>query len=205
MFKFNKEKLDIDINLDSFSKSAIPLLIEDEIWLGLFNGIKDKEIMNLKEKLRDAVNKSREVRRILPGKKVEKKKIISKILTLSEKINNNELVEGIELLDDYKVELNELNDEIDELTFKSETIPSEVRKLNLLLLEETLKFGYKDIAEAEENLEEIERVLVGLRKKLRVIIKEKYDYEEKRNEIYKFLHNTLGPDEVDKLDRKILD
>ena len=95
--------------------------------------------------------------------------------------------------------------EIDELTFKSETLPSEVRKLNLLLLEETLKFGYKDIAEAEENLEEIERVLVGLRKKLRVTIKEKYDYEEKRNEIYKFLHNTLGPDEVDKLDRKILD
>lgn len=205
MFKFNKDKLDIDIDLSSFSKNAIPLLIEDEIWMKLFNDIDDKEIINLKQELKTRVNKSREVRKQLPGKKSEKSKIIGKILTLSDKINNNELVEGIDLLEDYKDELNELNDEIDELTFKSETIPSEVRKLNLLLLEESLKFGYKDIMEAEENLDEIERVLEKLRKKLRTTIKDKYDYEEKRNEIYKFLHNTLGPDDVDKLDRKILD
>lgn len=205
MLRFNKDKIDIDINLDSFNKSLIPLLIEDEIWKDLFSNIKDKEIISLKEQLKSLVESSRNVRKELPSKKEEKRKLITKILTLSDKVNNDELVEGVDLLEDYKNELEELNDEIDELTFKSETIPSEVRKINLDLLIETIKYAYIDIIDSEENLKNIETELVELRKRLKEIIKEKYDYEEKRNEIYKFLHNTLGANEVDRLDRKILD
>lgn len=205
MLRFNKDKVDVDIDLSSFSRSAIPLLIENEIWIKLFNDVDDKEIVSLKQELGVLVSRSRQVRSKLVIKKNDKKKLISKVLTLSEKVNNNELVEGIDLLDDYKDEIEKINDEIEDLTFQSETIPSEVRSLNLKLLEETIKFGYKDIIEAQENLDEIEVLLVSLRKKLRTTIKEKYDYEEKRNEIYKFLHNTLGPEDVDKLDREILD
>lgn len=205
MLRFNKDKIDIDINLDSFNKSLIPLLIEDEIWKDLFSNIKDKEIISLKEQLKSLVESSRNIRKELPSKKEEKRKLITKILTLSDKVNNDELVEGVDLLEDYKNELEELNDEIDELTFKSETIPSEVRKINLDLLIETIKYAYIDIIDSEENLKNIETELVELRKRLKEIIKEKYDYEEKRNEIYKFLHNTLGANEVDRLDRKILD
>lgn len=205
MLRFNKDKVDIDIDLSSFSKSTVPLLIENEIWIKLFNDVDDKEIVNLKQELSFLVNKSREVRSKLVIKRNDKRRLISKVLTLSEKVNNNELVEGIDLLEDYKNEIEKINDEIDDLTFQSETVPSEVRRINLKLLEETIKFGYKDIIEAQENLDKIETLLVNLRKKLRTTIKEKYDYEEKRNEIYKFLHNTLGPDDVDKLDREILD
>lgn len=205
MLRFNKDKIDINIDLDSLNKSLIPLLIEDEIWKSLFSNIKDKEIINLKEQLKSLVDSSRNVRKELPGKKEEKRKLISKILTLSEKVNNNELVEGVDLLENYKNELEKLNDEIDELNFKSETIPSEVRRINLELLIETIKYAYIDIIDSEESLKDVETELDELRKRLREIIKEKYDYEEKRNEIYKFLHNTLGANEVDRLDRKILD
>ncbi len=205
MLRFNKDKVKVDIDLNSITKSSVPLLIEDEIWIKLFSDIKDKNIKNAKTELRYLVDESRKIKQDLPKKKSEKKELINKILTLSEKINNNEVMEGIELLDTYKNQLNQLNDDIDEITFKSETIPSKVRLINLNLLEETIKYAYGDIVEAEDNLSEYDIELKELRKRLRRIIEEKYDYEEKRNEIYQFLHNALGAEMVDKLDRKILD
>lgn len=205
MFRFNKDKIDINVNLDLINKSAVPLLIENETWIDLFNRVNDKEMRSLKKQLKTLVDESREIGQKLYQKKEEKKKQIAKILTLSEKVNNNEFVEGVNLLDDYKEELNKLNDDLDQITFKSETIPSQIRKLNLDLLVETIKYAYMDIIDAEENLEELEIELNVLRERLSNIIKEKYDYEEKRNEIYAFLHNTLGAKEVGKLDRDILD
>lgn len=205
MFRFNKDKIDINVNLDLINKSAVPLLIENETWIDLFNRVNDKEMRSLKKQLKTLVDESREIGQKLYQKKEEKKKQIAKILTLSEKVNNNEFVEGVNLLDDYKEELNKLNDDLDQITFKSETIPSQIRKLNLDLLVETIKYAYVDIIDAEENLEELEIELNVLRERLSNIIKEKYDYEEKRNEIYAFLHNTLGAKEVGKLDRDILD
>lgn len=205
MLRFNKDKVEVNIDFDLLTKSAIPLLIEDKMWIRLFNDIKEKEIINLKKQLKELVDESRKVRSELPSKQKEKKKMIKKILTLSEKVNNNELTEGIELLEDYKNELNSINEEVEELTFRSETLPSAVRETNLELLVETVKYSYIDIIDIETNLEQTNLELKELRVRLRDIIKVKYDYEDSRNEIYKFLHNALGAKEVDKLDRDILD
>lgn len=205
MFNFNKDKIEVNIDINSLTKSAIPLLIEDEKWMKLFNEIKEKEIVNLKNQLKSLVDESREVRKLLAIKKTEKKKLISKILTLSEKVNNNELTEGIDLLEKYKEELNSINEEVEELVFKSETLPSSVRQINIALLTETIKIAYLDIIHTEENLDEIESELKELRKRLKEIIVEKYDYEDKRNEIYQFLHDALGAAAVDELDKDILD
>ncbi len=202
---FNKENIELELDYDALTKSAVPLLIEDEMWIKLFDHIKEKDVVKLKERLRMTVDLSREVSEALPEKRSEKKKLISKILTLSDKVNNNELTEGIELLEQYKNELNEVNEEIDELTFKSETLPSEVRSINLELLLETVKDAYEDIKGTEEFMIQIEIELKELRKRLGDIIKEKYDNEDRRNEIYKFLHNTLGVAEANRLDSEILD
>ena len=205
MFSFNKDKIEVNIDLDALTKSAIPLLIEDKIWIKLFNELKDEEIISLKTELKQLVDESRKVKKDLSIKKSEKKKLISKILTLSEKVNNNELTEGIDLLEKYKDELNNLNEELEEIVFKAETLPSSVRKTNLNLLTETIKHAYVDIIDTEKNLKEIDEELKELRKRLKEIIVSKYDYEENRNEIYQFLHNALGATTVDKLDKDILD
>lgn len=202
---FNKENIEVTLNYQELTKSAIPLLIEDEMWIKLFGDIEEKDIVDLKEKLKTLVEESRSVSELLPEKKTEKKKLISKILTLSDKVNNNELTEGIELLEEYKFNLSEINEQLDDLTFKSETLPSEVRKVNLELLTETIKGAYIDLKSTEEFMIQIELELQELRKRLRGIIKEKYDNEDRRNEIYKFLHNTLGVNEVNRLDNDILD
>lgn len=205
MFSLNKDKIEVNIDFNDLTKSAIPLLIENEIWVRKFNDVKDKEIMNLKTELKTLVDESREIKNQLLTKKKEKKMLIKKILTLSEKINNNELTEGIDLLENYKNELNSLNEEVEELIFKSETIPSQVRKTNLNLLTETIKHAYIDIIDTEKKLDQIDTELKELRKRLKEIIVEKYDYEENRNEIYQFMHDVLGAKVVDKLDRDILD
>ena len=207
MFNFNKDKddLEVDINYDSITKSVIPLLIEDKSWISLFNKIKEKDIIDLKEKLSSLVKENRSAKKELAIKKSEKKKLIAKILTLSDEINNNDLLEGVDLLGQYEEKLHETNEYIDELTFKTETIPSQIRSTNLELLRVTIKYAYKDIIYTERKLSELDKELTELRERLRIAIKEKYDNEEKRNTTYAFLHNVLGGKEVDKLDKDILD
>ncbi|AFS79089.1 hypothetical protein Curi_c20850 [Gottschalkia acidurici 9a] len=207
MFKFNKDKndLEIDIEYDSITRSVIPLLIEDRNWISLFNKIEEKDIIDLKEKLSSLVKENRSSKKELTTRKSEKKKLIAKILTLSDEINNNDLVEGVDLLGEYEEKLHEANENIDELTFKTETIPSQIRATNLELLRVTIKYAYKDIIYTEKKLSELDKELTELRERLRIAIKEKYDNEEKRNTTYAFLHNVLGGKEVDKLDKNILD
>lgn len=209
MFKFNKDKdtIDIDINIDydMLTKSAIPLLIQNKEWNKLFGDIEEKDIVELKNKLEKLSDENQNVKKELSMKKSEKKKLIAKVLTLSDEINNNNLSGGLELLESYQKQIHEINDDIDELTFKSETLPREVRSTNLELLKITIKYAYTDIYDSERNLRNLNSELDRLREKLRSLIKEKHDNEEKRNDTYTFLHSLLGREEIDRLDRDILD
>ena len=73
MLRFNKDKIKVDIDLNSITKSSVPLLIEDEIWIRLFSDIKDKDIKSAKKELKSLVDESRKIRQELPKKKTQKK------------------------------------------------------------------------------------------------------------------------------------
>lgn len=199
------KNLGIDIEKDIIAKNKIPILINDAAWLKLFGDAGDKHINNARKELETLLEKQQFVDRQLKEKSKEKRKIMNKILTLSDELNNNQLTEGTELLGEYQQEIHSLNDEIDNLTFEQEMLPKQIKDANLDLIKVTIKLAYKQLSEWEGSLEPLNTEIESLRNRLRELIDKKNNYEEKINTTYRFLHGMLGSKEMEKLDKNMLD
>ncbi|MBU5438514.1 hypothetical protein KQI42_10865 [Tissierella sp. MSJ-40] len=198
---FNKS---INLDEDILLKNKIPLLINDPTWTKLFGEANDKSIQNTKEELIQLVNnesnldmKSRELQK-------EKLNCMKMILGVSDSVNNENKLENIELLDEYKKRIHEINEEIDEVTFQLETIPKSIKESNFNLLKATVKYGYDELKYREKVVNQVVGEIESLKEKLMELINTKHDYEEWINETYPFLHGLLGSNEMEKLDREIL-
>lgn len=197
---------EIDIEETIIAKNRIPILIKDATWLKLFGDTGDRLINNARKELEELLEKQHLTEKQLKDKDREKKKVMTKIIMLSDEINNNNsYTEGTELLGQYQQEIYSLNDEIDNLTFELEMLPKDIREANLNLIKATVKLAYKQLADWESSIEPFNSEIEFLRTKLRELIEKKNDYEEKINTTYSFLHGILGSEEMEKLDKDILD
>ncbi|CAK7085238.1 hypothetical protein [Tissierella sp.] len=193
-----------NINLDQsiLLKNKIPLLYNDESWVKLFGDVNDKNIQNTKEELIELVSKERELEIQNRELQREKLKCMKMILGISDSINNDNKVENIALLDDYKNRMISINEELEELTFQLETIPKEIREANLKLLNLTIEYGYDELKVKEKVVAQSIGEIEALRQKLKNLIKTKHDYEEWINETYTFLHGLLGSEVIEKIDKE---
>ncbi len=195
----------IEIDESIIIKNKIPLLVYDKEWKKLFGNIDNKDIINTKEKLIEAINKKNQLEREEAKLKKDKNFAMKMILGISNSINNENKVENVNLLDKYKDKIESINERLDELSFELENIYKEIRDLNFNLLKATVYYGYRDIKKKEKKLKKIVEELEFIRERAKLLINEKYDYEEWINSAYSFLHGILGRDEIEKLDEEILE
>lgn len=198
---FNKS---INLDEDILLKNKIPLLINDPTWTKLFGEANDKSIQNTKEELIQLVNKESNLD--MKSRELQKEKLncMKMILGVSDSVNNENKLENIELLDEYKKRIHEINEEIDEVTFQLEIIPKSIKESNFNLLKATVKYGYDELKYREKVVNQVVGEIESLKEKLMELINTKHDYEEWINETYPFLHGLLGSNEMEKLDREIL-
>lgn len=195
----------IDLDENIMLKNKIPLLIENKDWLNLFGNVNDKNIQYIKEELTELVEKQRELERDSKNFQKEKLHAMKMILGISDAVNNENKIGTIGLLDEYKEKIENINEELDEITFQLETIPQKIKELNFNLLKVTVSYGYKELKDKEKKLKAVTDELETIRERLQVLINEKYDYEEFINATYLFLHGMLGNEEMEKLDEEILE
>lgn len=196
------EENDFDLDENIMFRNRIPVLVRDERWLELFGKVNDKDIKNYKEDLEKVLEKQKKIEREISHWHKEKSKCMKMILSISDVVNNEKETKSVGLLDDYKEKIYFINETIDELTFKLETIPEEMRYLNYELLKATVKYGYRELKDKEGSLAKVSSELEELREILRELINEKHDYEEWIDSTYTFLHRMLGSEEIERLDRE---
>jgi len=192
------------INLDEsiLLKNKISLLHNDDSWNKLFGDANDKNIQNAKEELTQLVNREKEIETKNKELQKEKMKCMKMILGVSDSINNDNKVENIKLLDDYKNRMIDINEELEEIAFQLETIPKEIREANLKLLNATIQYGYSELKAREKVVNQSVGEIEILRERLKELMKTKHDYEEWVNETYTFLHGLLGSEVIEKIDRE---
>lgn len=198
------KETDIDIDYSIIMKNRVPLLIKDKTWTTLFGSVEEKSLMNSKRKLEELIEEQKRLDKELRRLKVQKKSIMDKILEVSHEINNKNDNCNIEILEECQNRLFKINEEIDELTYKSEILPKEIRNANFKLLKETVKYAYKELKDKNEQMKNINDSIESMRNELKQLLEAKYDYEEKVNKTYSFLHGVLGSREIEKLDREFL-
>lgn len=195
-------KLDIDEKI--MLKNKIPLLIEDESWISLFGDTSNREIKKAKEELSKLVEENKKLERRSNKLQKEKLNSMKMILGVSDAVNNENNLEVVGLLEEYREKIEDINEELEEITFQLEIMPESIRKLNFDLLESTVYYGYKELKEKQRKLDETIDEIDSLKERLKILINEKYNYEEWVGPTYSFLHGMLGNEEMEKLDGKIL-
>lgn len=192
----------VNIKLDDNRnfKNKIPILIEDENWLELFNEADNRAIKKYKGKLAELLKEQTDTEKEIKRLEKEKIKTMKMILIASDEINNEEKPEYIDLLDEYRERLIFINETIDKLTFKLENIPTDIKETNFKLLEVTVSYGYTQIKDKEERLDYTKKELKILREKIRELNNEKREYEDYISDTYTFIHKILGGKQVEELD-----
>ena len=196
---------EIELDENIILKNKIPILIKEENWIALFSEVNDKTIQNYKKDLQELLKEEVKLELKIDKLQKDKKKCMIMILEISNAINNEEKVEEVDLLDEYKAKIHDINDKIDELTFELENIPQDIRDVNYELLKATVKYGYSKLKSNEKKLEEVTCEFDELRERLKGLLNEKINYEESINATYTFLHGMLGSKEMEKLDDQILE
>lgn len=194
----------IDLDKDIIQKNKIPLLIEDDNWIKLFGNVNDKNIQYIKEELMELAEKEKKLGKRKEELKKDKIHVMKMILGISDTINNENKIENIVLLDQYKQKLEDLNEELEDVLYQLEVIPQDMRDMNFELLKATVEYGYKELKVKEKNLKNVTDEIKILRERLKDLINEKHDYEEWIDSTYSFLHGMLGSEEMEKLDKQIL-
>mgnify|MGYP006278544751 CR=1 FL=1 len=193
---------DIDIGYDIILKNKIPILVQSEEWKNIYGDIKDKKIDDAKEKLLELLKHKKELSNKLEKLKKDKRKTMVTIINLSHKVNSNNDCDSIDKLDESKENIIDINTDIEDLKFKLEMIPSQIRQANYELLKNTIRYSYKDLKKMESELKPLNEEIDELRDKLKGLIEQKNDYEERINDTYTFLHGILGGKEMEKLDKE---
>jgi len=196
-----------DVYLDEsiIMKNKIPLLIKDKNWLKLFGKSSNKVIVNLKEELNNLVRRKKALEIKEKRLKNEKSLVTKMILGISNSVNNENKIQNLALLDEYKEKIEDIIRQLDEITEEQEKIDYEIKELNFDLLKATVYYGYKDLKKKEKQLKDITEELDRIKRRTKELINEKHDYQEWVQSVYTYLHGLLGREEIEKLDEKILE
>lgn len=194
----------IDLDEKILLKNKIPVLIVDENWIKLFGDVKFKNMESLKEDIRELLIKEGQLEKEYRKLEQEKTKAMKMILGISDAINNEEKNVDPSLLDEYKRQIENINEKLDNIKAQLEEVPEEIRELNFQLLKLTVDYGYKELKAKERKLKATNIELENLRENLRDLVNKKHDYEEWIDATYSFLHGMLGRQEIDRLDKEFL-
>ncbi|MBS4537434.1 hypothetical protein GOQ27_03110 [Clostridium sp. D2Q-11] len=193
----------IDIDYNIISQNNIPLLVNNPEWKKLFGNIENKHINSEKNKLLSSLKKEKEYNIKLKQLQKDKRKAMVNIVNLSHRVNNDD-DKSLKSLEHARNEIININEKIEDTRFELETIPREIRRANYELLKVTVTVAYEGLKEMESKLNPINDEIQEFRIKLKELIEDKNDYEEKINDTYTFLHGMIGKKEIEKLDKDFL-
>ncbi|AKL96767.1 hypothetical protein CACET_c33230 [Clostridium aceticum] len=197
---FFKKTVNINIDEKIIKKNRIPILIKDKQWKQIMESNRTRTIQMAAKKLEDLVDKEKLLVKQLSILEQNKKKLMNKILHLSDLLNTQGQENVIEELEDCKEEISKINDEVNVITETLDLHRINIEETNLHLLKETVKIAYKNIKVSDSKLLGINKEIEGLRVKLGDLRDEKLEVEQRIDVLYSFLHMMMGHEEMEKLD-----
>ncbi|WP_058486263.1 hypothetical protein [Defluviitalea phaphyphila] len=199
-FSWNKKKVCIDLQI--LRKNNVPILILDNVWHNIFPPEKKtKKILKLEERLNDLLKEQGKLNNDLKGYIKLKKNLMDRILELTTEAFTNENEMAKKEMERNQKNILEINRKTEEIQKRLEIIPQEIQETNGTLLEESVKICYKDMKEHQEILNELNIWIENTRNILKKKIAEKTEREEKVTQIYSYLHDLVGPDVLEYLDK----
>ncbi|MBF8983392.1 hypothetical protein IZY60_07570 [Lutibacter sp. B2] len=192
----------IILDEDVIKRNKIDVLIYDDHWKKIFKDQATKAMKKNYKDLEKLCKEEQNAKRQIIICKNKKKKVMQEILELSNEVNNNKNESALHKLELARDQVLINNDQIDDYQFQIETLPKQIEKLNLELLEKSVNLAYEQVEKESKMINTLKDEIEKIRQKLYKAHEEKIVLEENEKKIYAYLHKTLGYEQTNKIDQE---
>lgn len=193
-----------DIKLDDGFLKKVPILILDKNWHNIFpQEKKTKKILLLEETLSNLLKEQGQLNNDYKDYIKLKKQLMGDILNLTDEAFTNEIEMAKEKMGKNKKYILEINNKLKKIQKRLEKLPDEIEETNYRLLKESVIISYKEMKVHQKKLKELTEWIEKTREILKNKIEEKTIHEEKASEIYSYLHDLVGLELIEYLDKKL--
>ena len=181
----------------------VPILTLDEKWHALFyNYEKSSSIKDLEMKLNNLLKKQGKLVHDIKGMRALKPKLMNGII---QNMNPDETKDGLKknkILDKNQKLIKELGGKLSNAEDELLEIPYDIKSVNEELMVESAKVCYKRINDNSEKIKSYDTWINETKAILKQRILEKQELEESNTMIYSYLHDLLGAEMLEILDKK---
>lgn len=199
-FPWSKKEAGLDLEL--LRQSRVPILILDQVWHNIFPPEKKtKSILQLEEKLHHLLKQQGKLNNDLKDYLKLKKKLMDQILELTTEAFTNQNERAKRDMERNQKNILEINEKLEQIEDRLHVIPDEIQEVNGKLLEESVKVCYKEMKEHQASLSQLNSWIEETRELLKKRLEEKTIHEEKATKIYSYLHDLVGAEVIEYLDK----
>ena len=181
----------------------LPILTIDSRWHEIFTeDMKTPAIRELEQEVNRLLKKQGKLVHDIKDMKALKSNLLQGIMEnmgpgrdLSGKLKEKKL-------DQNKQFVKELNEKIEMAMDELSEIPYQIKKVNELLLAESIQVFYQQLEYSKEEIKELNDWIANIRQELKEKILMKQDMEEKNSLIYTYMHDILGAEIMELFDKE---
>lgn len=197
--KKKRESIDFTNQLNS---KRVPIVVLDERWHQLFEKQgKSPKVIELEKKLNDLLKQQGKLVTDVKELKSAKHQLMDGIVanmqvdsTPDGKLNSKKLLKSQKLIQDINAKLKSADNNLAE-------IPYRIKDANARLVVEGMNVCYQKMDNNSTELQMIDEKITQMREELKRLIALKQDKEDENVAIYSYLHDVLGSDIMETLDR----
>jgi hypothetical protein len=190
------------LNLETLRDIKPPLLILDNQWQEQFKHRKNERISALENQIIELMKENARLTEKKAALLEKKRESLRDILQLTDSVHAHKDPDAQRTTTQRQKEIEAVNQTLPELDRRVSKIPLELEQASWELLAETVWTIYPMLHENRERAAALEPEIESLRLSLQKASEERMRCEEEAQKTYQLLHNLLGQEILDRLDKQ---
>lgn len=181
----------------------IPILTLDNKWYKLFTKNEyNSEIKRMESEMNELLKRQGKANVESKELKKIKKKTMDEIVVLADEMGKAPSKKLEKKMEELRRLVNDCNEKMDAYEEELVELPREISQLNNRLMLATMEVCYRKLQKNNEELEEIENWISGIRRELKKKVVRKQEKEAMIHQLYSYMHDIFGADVIDIFDMK---
>ena len=183
----------------------LPIVLLDPLWHSIRDQIVSDQISKDEKVLHDLLKEQGKLNNDFKDYNTVKQNFLKEILALSGELHVDSDTIKIEKLNKLHESTLGANQKLEEIEKRLEEIDTEIQSINRDIVEEIVAVGYEYITVCKNNVSQLEKEIDDLRMMVVKKTEEKKKNEHFLKGIYQYLHNVVGHEQIEVIDKELWD
>lgn len=181
----------------------LPIVLLDPLWHTMRESIQSELIKNQEKNLQELLKEQGRLNNDHKDYNAVKQNFLKEILNISGKVHSQGDNNSIEELNKLHQSTVGVNQKLEEIEKRIEEVEKEIESTNRDIIEEMIAIGYEYIEVCKEKEIRLEREITKLREQMLLKTGEKKKCEKLLKDVYNYLHNIIGREQIEIIDKGI--